>query len=362
MPQVQLNDRVVKILSQIMASQKNRLKESLEQTKQLEVGTILNQEIMSVRSHKGYGGTTYVVQARLHTTFAEVVNGGIVIKFANKIDEETGNAMQLHELLKVRQQEWDAMPQDRLPPLIKSFPPNLFAPAVLETVIIPNSDIHCLILEFVENGIPLIDSQERGGFSEKLQVLGYSLARLHGTRSMMTEMAMYDPLMNHMRGYASDRSLAHWADILRQSMGSVDLIHGDSHLQNILRSNPGTLAWIDAMLVEHSDRMDDVGYALSYLIQKYSRQLVMDGYSSEEVVKYLVDVVTQNWVPEVMNGYMATIDISRLYHYLTLDFFLGSHCIVRSGLWNDPQMKGIMKEVGRHFIEQWPVNRFYGRI
>ena len=81
MPSLELNDKIVKILRDLMVSQKNKIKESYEATKKIEIGTINNFDITNVRKHKGFGGTTYVVSANLSTTNHGILGGGMVIKF-----------------------------------------------------------------------------------------------------------------------------------------------------------------------------------------------------------------------------------------------------------------------------------------
>ncbi|MHA2366691.1 MAG: hypothetical protein ACXAC7_22250 [Candidatus Hodarchaeales archaeon] len=361
MPQVQLNDRIVKVLERLMVSQKTKIRESMEITRKMETGEIVNTQITNVNQHKGFGGITYIVQANLTTSRSGVIPGGMVIKFCNNLADEVNNAERLNQLLQVRQQEWEVIAPSRLPEAIKSFPNYIYAPAVLTAIEIPERDTKCLMLEFVELGVPLIESQESGGFNEKLRLVGYALARLHGTKSFMTELSVYDPLFNHMRGFASEKSLTSWYDVLRQSMGTVEVIHGDSHFQNILRSGID-LAWIDAMLVASSDRFDDVGYSLSYLIQKEIRNAQKREELPTDIIKRYIGLTVNNWAPEIINGYQTTLDIRKLYQYLTLDFFIGTHLIIRSGLWKDETMKFMLKEIGKFFIEQWPINKYYGRI
>lgn len=364
MPLIALNDRVVAILERLMVSQKVKIKNSVERIRNIDIGKIVSFKIDSVYQHTGYGGTTYIVQANLSTTRADVILGGMVIKFCKNLEEEQLNAERLHQLLQIRQQQWESAATEELPIIIKSFPEIIYAPAVLETIELSagQDNINCLMLEFVEQGIPLIDSKERGGFPEKLRLLGYSLARLHGTKSLRTEMMLYEPLFEHIKGLANEQSLTSWTDVFRQSKGSVEVIHGDSHLQNILKSG-SDIAWIDAMMVAKSERMDDVGYSLSYLLQKELRDYLRNSNDDpKSIIQQCVHNAVENWVPAVLQGYQATININSLYHYLPLDFFLGSHLIIRSELWSDETMKWMLKESGRYFIEQWPINKYYKLI
>ena len=161
MPSIELNDKIVKILRDLMISQKKKIKESYELTKKIEIGQINNFEILNVRKHKGFGGTTYVISANLSTSNHGILGGGMVIKFPNKLEEEKKNAYSLHMLCKKRQEQWDSsIKKHDLPDIIKSMPDFIFAPNVLETVSIPESNTSCLMLEFVDGAIPLVDSYE----------------------------------------------------------------------------------------------------------------------------------------------------------------------------------------------------------
>lgn len=347
-----------------MSSQRKKIKESFEITKRIEIGNINNFEITQVHSHKGFGGTTYVVSANMSTSHHGMIPGGLVIKFPKNLEEEVSNATALNKLCTKRQEQWDRVNHANLHPLIKHLPSNIFAPAVLETVQIPNSDTSCLILEFVDNAIPLVDSTEKGGIKEKLHILGYALARLHGPVSFETNLDIYSPIFNHLSrsGVVDQSTLDNWYAVLRESAGSVEVIHGDSHLLNVLKTGVDSIAWIDAMLVPNSDRMDDIGYALSYMIQKDVSENVAKGANPADIIRTVAEHAYNVWGPSVLEAYNATVNLKTLYKYSTLDFFVGAHCIIRSDLWDDTNIKWCLNEIGKYFMTQWPINKVIGLV
>lgn len=359
-PAVELNDKIVKILRDLMISQKKKIKESFEQTKRIEIGSINNFDITHVRKHKGFGGTTYVVSAYLSTSNHGNLGGGMVIKFPNNLEEEKKNAIALHQLCKKRQSQWDtSIKKQDLPTVIKSMPDFIFAPNVLETVSIPESNISCLMLEFVDGAIPLVDSVEKGGFTEKLKLLGYSLARLHGPASFATNISIYNPIFNHLGKNVDQNVLSNWYEICKQAQGSVEYIHGDSHLQNVLKAkmfgSQEAIAWIDAMLVETSDRMDDVGYAISYLVQNDVQSFHNKGMDPGTIISTISANVVNIWSPTIIEAYNATVNLKTLYTYFPLDFFVGAHCIIRADLWDQETIKGILLQIGQYFINSAPI-------
>ena len=364
-PLIELNDRVVNVLRELMISQKKKIKESFEQTKKIEIGTINNFDITNVRKHSGYGGTTYLVSANLSTSSHGVIPGGMVIKFPNNLEEEEKNAIALQKLCEKRQKLWDdSTEKDDLPDSIKRFPNFVFAPKVLQTVTVGQTS--CLMLEFVDGAVPLIDSQEKGGFDEKLKILGYSLARLHGKLSYSTNIELYNPIFNHIKNtnIIDKDILTNWHDVFKQANGSVEFIHGDSHLQNVLKTYTGnqeSIAWIDAMLVEASDRMDDVGYALSFLVQKDVQTFHSQNLDPNTIISQVSNKIIQSWAPLVLQAYHDTVNIKRLYKTLPLDFFLGAHCIIRADLWEDPTMKWLLQQIGNYFITHAPVNYYFNQ-
>ncbi len=343
-----------------MISQKNKIKESFELTKKIDIGSINNFDITNVRKHKGFGGTTYVISANLSTSNHGILGGGMVIKFPNNLEEEKKNAYSLHKLLQKRQEQWDASTKKHdLPDVIKNMPDFIFAPNVLETVSIPETNTSCLMLEFVDGAIPLIDSVEKGGITEKLKLLGYSLARLHGPTSMYTNIEIYNPIFNHLSKTVDKDVLNNWYEICRQAQGSVEFIHGDSHLQNILKAkifgSQDAIAWIDAMLVETSDRMDDVGYAISYLVQNEVSALFNQGMDANTIFTTIYSNVVTNWSPTILNAYNATVSLKTLYTYFPLDFFIGAHCIIRADLWDQETIKALLLQIGQYFITNAPI-------
>ena len=360
MPSLELNDKIVKILRDLMVSQKNKIKESYEATKKIEIGAINNFDITNVRKHKGFGGTTYVVSANLSTTNHGILGGGMVIKFPNNLEEEKKNAYSLAKLLKLRQEQWDnSIKKHDLPDVIRTMPDYIFAPNVLETVSIPETNTSCLMLEFVDGAVPLVDSVEKGGITEKLKLLGYSLARLHGPASMNTNISIYNPIFNHLSKTVEKDALNNWYEICKQAQGSVEFIHGDSHLQNVLKAkifgSQDAIAWIDAMLVETSDRMDDVGYAISYLIQNDVQSYFNQGMDYNTVYSTIISNVVNNWSPTILEAYNATVSLKTLYKYFPLDFFIGAHCIIRADLWDQATIKELLLQVGKYFIINAPV-------
>lgn len=359
-PAIELNDKVVKILRDLMISQKKKIKESFEVTKKIEIGNINNFEITNVRKHKGFGGTTYVISANLSTTNHGILGGGMVIKFPNNLEEEKKNAIALHNLCKKRQEQWDnSIKRIDQPGILKSMPDYIFAPNVLDTVSIPESQTSCLMLEFVDGAVPLVDSYEKGGFPEKLKLLGYSLARLHGPVSMGTNISNYNPIFNHLSKTVNKDILNNWYEICKYAQGSVEFIHGDSHLQNVLKAkifgSQDAIAWIDAMLVETSDRMDDIGYAISYLVQNDVQTFFNKGLDPNAIITNITSNVINSWARVILEAYNATTSLKTLYTYLPLDFFVGAHCIIRADLWDPGTIKELLLQIGIYFINNAPI-------
>ena len=150
-------------------------------------------------------------------------------------------------------------------------------------------------------------------------MLGYSLARLHGPTSIRTNIGIYNPIFNHLAKSVNQEVLNNWYEILKSAQGSVEFIHGDSHLQNILKAkvfgSQEAIAWIDAMLVETSDRMDDVGYALSYLVQNDVQSFFNQGYDPNTIISTISHNVVNVWSPIVLEAYNATVNLKTLYSY-----------------------------------------------
>ena len=240
---------------------------------------------------------------------------------------------------------------------MRHFPDKVYAPGVLGTFQ-QGQDLQVLLLELVDNPQSLSDSIEPGGFTEKLHLAGYGLARLHGFNEFKKiEPSVYEPLINHLRAYIAPNILDYWKDMLAHSSGAIQFIHGDSHLQNLLRSG-NNLAWIDAMLLPDSDRLDDVGYALSYIVQKSAREAFISNPKTpaRNLVQYYTNISLNDWIPNILNGYQTLVNLKSLYReIIPIDFFLGAHCIVRSGLWQqDQQMLYLLREMGKYFVEKAP--------
>jgi hypothetical protein len=166
-----------------------------------------------------------------------------------------------------------------------------------------------------------------------------------------------------MKPFIRDDVLAYWKEIILNTYGGIPFIHGDSHLQNVLLSDvPSStalrsIAWIDAMLLPDSDRLDDIGYAISYIIQKEARELTLKDPppSKNNMMDYFLKVTVEEWIPYVFQSYGAIVDLNKMYPNANpIDFFLGAHLIVRSGLWQEEQMVSILKDLGVHFIEHAP--------
>ncbi|MHA1991700.1 MAG: hypothetical protein ACW981_11625 [Candidatus Hodarchaeales archaeon] len=364
MPTVELSEKIVKVLRGLIIAKKNEIRQSLEETRQISAGNIVDCEITGCHKHKGYGGTTFIVQGNLSTTMMGTLPGGMVIKFANNVEDEADNAQRLHELLVKRQKEWNDLRDEGfdLPESMRHFPERVYAPAVIGTV--KQGDSQVLLLEFVDSFVTLSDSEERGGIKEKIQLLGYALARLHGFKEYrLIEKTVYEPLFHHMKPFIRDDVLSYWKEIILNTYGGIPFIHGDSHLQNVLLSDvPSStalrsVAWIDAMLLPDSDRLDDIGYAISYIIQKEARELTLKDPppSKNNMMDYFLKVTVEEWIPYVFQSYGSIVDLNKMYPNANpIDFFLGAHLIVRSGLWQEEQMVSILKDLGVHFIEHAP--------
>ena len=356
---VDLTDKIVKVLYDLIWAKRKDIKESLENTRNLIVGNIISIDIKTCQKLKGYGGTTFIVQTQFGTTELGMIPGGMVIKFANNLEDEVNNARKLHDILVDRQKEWEEYKNQgfRLPVNIRHFPDKVYAPGVLGTFQ-QGQDLQVLLLELVDNPQSLSDSVEPGGFKEKLYLAGYGLARLHGFNEFKrVELSVYEPLMTHLKAYIAPNILDYWNDMLGRSQGAIQYIHGDSHLQNLLRSG-NNLAWIDAMLLPDSDRLDDIGYALSYIIQKNARETLVASPKANvrDLVQYYTHICLNDWIPNILYGYQALVSLRSIYtEIIPIDFFLGAHCIIRSSLWQqDQQMLSILRELGKYFVEKAP--------
>ncbi len=312
---------------------------------QLNTGRISDTRIQKIETHSGAGGKTYVIEARLSTALAGEVDGGIVLKFAKDLDAEVENANNLARILSLRQKDWEQWKRNHeLSKRIKKFPDEVFAPEVIHVI----PEVKAMILEFLSGFTTLfhfsVSSEQKWGYA------GYSLARLHGSKTQATNLQLYNPLFNLLRSTIDEKFIDYWYQVLEQSKGGVDFIHGDSHLSNILVS-PMRIAWIDAIMLPKLDRMDDIGYILSHMAQENIAKNI--GYGIDETK--LINTITRSWVPLILTAYKSTYDISQLYSRLPLDFFLGSHLIIRAALW-EKNIADILINVGKRFIYEMPIS------
>lgn len=320
--------------------------EKITQNIQITTGRISDTRLKEIRSYKGAGGKTYVIEAALSTSLAGEVDGGIVIKFANDLEAEVDNARRLASLLTSRQTDWEKWKKNHeITARIRRFPDRLFAPEVIHVI----PEVKALILEFLSGFTPLLQLEvkqvDRWGYA------GYALARLHGSERQKINVQLYNPIFNLLKTCVEEEFLDYWIEILKQSSGGVDYIHGDSHLSNILVS-PNRIAWIDAILLPQLDRMDDVGYIISHAIQENVATNIGLGINDSKLIKS----ITRSWVPLILTTYKQTYDISQLYSELPLDFFIGSHLIIRARLW-EKEIATVLTRLGQKFIYEMPISK-----
>ncbi|MFX1507442.1 MAG: hypothetical protein ACFFDC_15270 [Promethearchaeota archaeon] len=319
--------------------------EKITKNIQITTGRISDTRLKEIRSYKGAGGNTYVIEAALSTSLAGEVDGGIVIKFAHDLEAEVDNARKLSSLLNSRQTDWENWKANHeISARISKFPDRLFAPEVIH--VIPK--VKALILEFLSGFVPLLQltvkQADRWGYA------GYALARLHGSERQKINVQLYNPILKLLKTYIEEDFLNYWIEILKESKGGVEFIHGDSHLSNILVS-PNRIAWIDAILLPQLDRMDDVGYIISHAIQENVASKIGFGIDDTKLIKS----ITRSWVPLILTTYKQTYDISQLYSRLPLDFFIGSHLIIRAGLW-EKEIAAVLTRLGKKFIYEMPIS------
>jgi hypothetical protein len=312
---------------------------------QQNTGRISDTRIEKIQTFSGAGGKTYVIEARLSTALAGEVDGGIVLKFANDLDAEVENAERLAKLLQLRQKDWeDWKSNHEISTRIRRYQDVVFAPEVIHVI----PEVKAMILEFLSGFTTLfhfsVKPEQKWGFA------GYALARLHGSKKQPTNLRLYNPLFKILSTYIEEKFIDYWYQILQQSNGGVDFIHGDSHLSNILVS-PMRIAWIDAIMLPKLDRMDDIGYVLSHMAQETVAKNIGFGVD----ITKLVNTITRSWVPLVLREYKSTYDISQLYSRLPLDFFLGSHLIIRAELW-EKSIAEILIKLGQRFIYEMPIS------
>ena len=337
-----------KTLQQLILSVKDQLVESVEDYNQISIGKIISAEIVGIQTHSGAGGKTHVVEAKLNTTKMGVIEGGIVLKFTDDIESETKNATELHQLLKKRQQEWDVLlEKDAVPSLARRFPSRMIAPRVLTTI----PEAKCLILEFLLDTKPAL--MLNYNMLRKASLIGYSLARFHGFKTLKPKVEAYQPLFNMLQSIIDEKTLQKWWNILETSHGGAEFLHGDSHLQNLLVSKH-LICWIDAMLTPYMERMDDVGYALSHEAQEFIIRCFQQGMTFESLVPHFINNMVIKWVPYVLASYKATAQLDNVYENLPLDFFVGAHLIIRSSFF-DGLLKEALLYFGKYFINQAPI-------
>ncbi|PWI46837.1 hypothetical protein CEE45_14915 [Candidatus Heimdallarchaeota archaeon B3_Heim] len=309
-------------------------------------GLISDTRLKQIRCFTGAGGKTYVIEAALSTSLAGEIDGGIVLKFANDLEAEVSNAERLARHLTIRQRDWESWKENHdLPLRIRRYPDHVFSPQVIQVI----PEVKALLLEFLSGFNPLIqhtlEPNDRWGYA------GYALARLHGSEQLQTSVQLYNPLFKLLKQYIDERYIDYWIAILEQSKGGVEFIHGDSHMSNILVS-PASIAWIDSIMLPKLDRMDDIGYILSHVVQEEVAKNISIGID----IKTLSSSITRSWVPLILTTYKQTYDISQIYSRLPIDFFLGSHLIIRAGLW-EKNIADILVKLGQHFIHDMPVSK-----
>ncbi|NHJ02427.1 MAG: hypothetical protein EAX86_09855 [Candidatus Heimdallarchaeota archaeon] len=320
-------------------------KEKITRNLQVETGRILDTRIKKIEIFNGAGGKTYVIEAALFTALAGEIDGGVVLKFAKNLENEVENANLLSKILIRRQNDWENWKKNNeIPKSIRKYPDVVFAPEVIHVI----SEVNTLILEFLSGFIPLLqvftEPPERWGYA------GYALARLHGHERQKVNLQLYSPLFNLLQNTIDQKFLDYWTQVLETSLGGVDFIHGDSHLSNILVS-PMRIAWIDAMMLPRLDRMDDIGYILSHAIQEFVAININYRYDETD----FLNTITRSWVPLILTTYKNTYDISQLYTRLPLDFFIGTHLIIRAELW-ELEIAKALKRLGQRFIYEMPIS------
>lgn len=319
--------------------------DKITQNIQVTTGRIFDTRLKKIQSYKGAGGKTYVIEAVLSTSLAGEIDGGIVLKFANDLEAEVDNAKKLAQLLTSRQTDWDNWKKNHeISSRIRRFPDLVFAPEVIHVI----PEVNALILEFLSGFTPLlqlpVEPADRWGYA------GYALARLHGSKRQKINIQLYNPILKLLKPCINEKYINFWVEILEQSRGGVEYIHGDSHLSNMLVS-PTRIAWIDAILLPELDRMDDVGYIISHAVQENIAENIGFGINNSKLIKS----ITRSWVPIILTYYKQTFDISQLYTQLPLDFFIGSHLIIRARLW-EKEIATILTRIGQKFIYEMPIS------
>ena len=352
-----IDENTHKAIMVIVNAYQNQIKASIEHVLKTSIPSIDKQEIAGILKHQGAGGVTYILQA-IFTTGSRKIQGGIVVKFANDLDEDSRNAQELSDILKKRESEWKQNPPPK--PLPDWMPKVVFSPAVLGTH--PSRNV--IILEFIGGGIPLL----KADFPEdqKYQILGYALARFHGSQSYSLAMPLYEPMFRILEAYLPDNLdvIQFWREILTNSKGGCQFIHGDSHLENVLYSKTShAIAWIDALLVPRGDRMDDVTYAISHIVQEaiFDKLEANPKESSKIILTNVLRDMAQKIVPQVLTIYMRTANLKRLYDkVIPIDFFLGFHLLNRTQLFGESKISTILEILGKELIIERPLGKLLG--
>ena len=341
----------------IVNAYQDKIKASIEHVMKISIPKIDSQEITGILKHTGAGGVTYILQATF-TANSRRIEGGIVVKFANDLDEDSRNAKELSEILKKRELEWRENPPPK--PLPEWIPKVVFSPAVLGTH--PTRNV--IILEFIGGGIPLLKTDFPD--DQKYQILGYALARFHGSNSYPLAMPLYEPMFRMLEMYLPDNVevINFWKDVLQKSKGGCQFIHGDSHLENVLYSTTShAIAWIDALLVPRGDRMDDVTYAISHIVQEaiFEKLEKNPNESTRVILTQVLRDMAQKIVPQVLTIYMRTANLKGLYDtVIPIDFFLGFHLLNRTQLFGESKISTILEILGKELIIERPLGKLLG--
>ena len=334
-----------------------QIKASIEEKLNIQLPQIDGHNILGYLKHKGAGGNTFIIQSEF-LAGSRNIKGGIVVKFANDLTDELRNAHKLEQIIKMRTKEWAKNPPNK--PLPDWLPKTIFSPKVLGSH--PSRNV--IILEFIGGGIPLRKSEFSN--EKKYQILGFALGILHGAKSYPTAMELYTPMFRLLETYFPNNldSLSFWKDVISKSRGGCQFIHGDSHLDNLMYSTTShSLAWIDALLIPRGDRMDDLTYAISHIIQEDVIALLKDdpNQSAKSILTHILRLSAKTVIPLVLTIYMRTTNLRGLYDtIIPVDFFLGAHLIIRSQLFGESMVANILIALGTQFIIEKPLGTLLG--
>ncbi|MFW9928869.1 MAG: hypothetical protein ACFFD1_05735 [Candidatus Thorarchaeota archaeon] len=354
-----VDEKQKRVIETIINHYHDKITQSIEENLKISFSGISRKNIIGFLKHTGAGGVTYILTADFISNLNQKVRGGIVVKFANDLNVDIQNATDLNLLLQKRQIEWNQYPPSKPLP---DMPHTVFSPAVLGTH--PSQNV--IILEFINDGVPLMHSEFTE--SKKNQILGYALARLHGSKSYKTDMRLYEPVFRLLETYFNQENevaiIYQWKDWISNSMGGAEYIHGDSHLDNIMFSrSSNSLAWIDALLIPNGERFDDLTYAMSHIVQERMISMINENpnLSSKELITIIIREVAGTIVPQMLSAYMRTAHISGLYKkVIPLDFFLGFHLIIRSQMFPDSLLEKVLVSMGRELILERPLVKTLG--